>query len=46
MVGLVPTIHVVASLVEDGVQVVDARHRGEQDGRALTRDKTLFATAL
>ena len=29
MVGLVPTIHVLASLT--GVQDVDARHKGEHD---------------
>jgi hypothetical protein len=32
MVGLVPTIHVFASLIECGVQDVDARHKGEHDG--------------
>ena len=32
MVGLVPTIHVFASLIERGVQDVDARHKGEHDG--------------
>ena len=32
MVGLVPTIHVFASLIERGVQDVDARHEGEHDG--------------
>jgi hypothetical protein len=31
MVGLVPTINVFTSLVEDGVQDVDARHKGEHD---------------
>jgi len=31
MVGLVPTIHVLASLTECGVQDVDARHKGEHD---------------
>jgi len=32
MVGLVPTIHVFASLIERGVQDVGARHKGEHDG--------------
>jgi hypothetical protein len=32
MVGLVPTIHVFASLIEGGVQDMDARHKGEHDG--------------
>jgi hypothetical protein len=32
MVGLVPTIHVFASLIACGVQDVDARHKGEHDG--------------
>ena len=32
MVGLVPTIHVFASISEGGVQDVDARHKGEHDG--------------
>ncbi|KQK31823.1 hypothetical protein ARD30_02800 [Bosea thiooxidans] len=32
MVGLVPTIHVF--LRAGGVQDVDARHKGEHDGRA------------
>jgi hypothetical protein len=36
MVGLVPTIHVFASLIERGVQDVDARHKGEHDGVART----------
>jgi hypothetical protein len=31
MVGLVPTIHVSALLIESGVQDVDARHKGEHD---------------
>ena len=31
MVGLVPTIHVFTSLIEGGVQDVDARHKGEHD---------------
>jgi hypothetical protein len=31
MVGLVPTIHVFASLVIGDVQDVDARHKGEHD---------------
>jgi len=31
MVGLVPTIHVFASLIERSVQDVDARHKGEHD---------------
>ena len=31
VVGLVPTIHVFTSLVEGGVQDVDARHKGEHD---------------
>jgi hypothetical protein len=34
MVGLVPTIHVFASLTARGVQDVDARHKGEHDGSA------------
>jgi hypothetical protein len=34
MVGLVPTIHVFASLIERGVQDVDACHKGEHDGSA------------
>ena len=32
MVGLVPTIHVFASLIACGAQDVDARHKGEHDG--------------
>ena len=35
MVGLVPTIHVFASLIPFGVQDVDARHKGEHDVEAL-----------
>ena len=31
MVGLVPTIHVFTSVIEGGVQDVDARHKGEHD---------------
>ena len=31
MVGLVPTIHVFASLIESSIQDVDARHKGEHD---------------
>jgi hypothetical protein len=31
MVGLVPTIHVFASLIKLGVQDVDARHKGEHE---------------
>jgi hypothetical protein len=34
MVGLVPTIHVLASPIEDGVQDVSARQEGEYDGGA------------
>jgi len=33
MVGLVPTIHVFTSQIEGLVQDVDARHKGEHDGR-------------
>jgi hypothetical protein len=33
MVGLVPTIHVFTSQIEGRVQDVDARHKGEHDGR-------------
>jgi hypothetical protein len=32
MVGLVPTIRVLASLIACSVQDVDARHEGEHDG--------------
>jgi hypothetical protein len=32
MVGLVPTIHVFASLIAYDGQDVDARHKGEHDG--------------
>jgi hypothetical protein len=32
MVGLVPTIHAFASLIECGVRDVDARHKGGHDG--------------
>jgi hypothetical protein len=39
MVGLVPTIHVFTSLIECGVQDVDARHKGEHDGRATWQRK-------
>jgi hypothetical protein len=35
LVGLVPTIHVLASSIERG-EDVDARHKGEHDGAALT----------
>ena len=31
MVGLVPTIHDLTSLVEDDVRDMDARHKGEHD---------------
>ena len=41
MVGLVvPTIHVVASLIASGVQDVDARHEGEHDGAYGRLSKT------
>jgi hypothetical protein len=36
MVGLVPTIHVFASLITCGGQDVDARHKGEHDGQSIS----------
>jgi hypothetical protein len=42
MVGLVPTIHVLASGSECGVQDVDARHKGEHDGGAQSALQRAF----
>jgi hypothetical protein len=46
MVGLVPTIHVFASLIERGVQGVDASHKGEHDGSARNSDHLASGTAV
>ncbi|WP_157089531.1 hypothetical protein [Bosea sp. WAO] len=46
MAGLVPTIHVFASLIPCGVQDVDARHKGEHDeleGAAVFMDTRCVA---
>jgi hypothetical protein len=40
MVGLVPTIHAFALLIERGVQDVDARHKGEHDELENRRDSS------
>ncbi len=39
MVGLVPTIYVLAVLIECGAKDVDARHRGEHDGQSPSQKK-------
>ncbi len=44
MVGLVPTIHVFASLIACGVQDVDSRHKGEHDGVRMDTDWRVAAT--
>ena len=44
MVGLAPTIHVLASLIACGVQDVDARHKGEHDGVRVEADWWVAAT--